>query len=59
MSKTGLVLEGGGFIIRPSRQMDIGRLESDVEKVQAAYELGRADALASLDELKNWLEKGE
>lgn len=51
--------QGSIFIIRPSEHMDIGRMESDVNKVQAAYDLGVKDAKARLSALKNWLSKGE
>jgi len=51
--------QGSIFIIRPSEHMDIGRMESDGNKVQAAYDLGVKDARERLDALKNWLSKGE
>lgn len=51
--------QGSIFIIRPSEPMDIGRMESDVNKVQAAYDLGVKDAKARLSALKNWLSEGE
>ena len=41
--KTGLVLEGGVFIIRPDTPLNIGRLEKDPEKMQKVYDIGRAD----------------
>jgi len=53
----GRTADGSAFIIRPSKPMDIGRLESDTEKVQAAYELGRHDAISALPALKKWLDK--
>ena len=51
--------QGSIFIIRPSENMDIGRMESDVNKVQAAYDLGVKDAKARLAALRDWLSKGE
>ena len=51
--------QGSIFIIRPSEHMDIGRMESDVNKVQAAYDLGVKDAKARLAALRDWLSKGE
>ena len=51
--------QGSIFIIRPSEHLDIGRMESDVNKVQAAYDLGVKDAEERLSALKNWLSEGE
>ena len=51
--------QGSIFIIRPSENMDIGRMESDVNKVQAAYDLGVKDAKLRLAALRDWLSKGE
>ena len=51
--------QGSIFIIRPSEHLDIGRMESDVNKVQAAYDLGIKDAEERLSALKNWLSEGE
>ena len=51
--------QGSIFIIRPSEHMEIGRMESDVNKVQAAYDLGVKDAKARLAALRDWLSKGE
>jgi len=51
--------QGNIFIIRPTKHLDIGRMESDVNKVQAAYDLGVADAKAKMSALRDWLSKGE
>ena len=51
--------QGRIFIIRPSSKLDIGRMENDVNKVQAVYELGVKNARDSMDALKAWLAKGE
>ena len=45
-------------IIRPEMPLGVGRMEKDTAKVRAAYERGRADALAQLDALRTFL-KGE
>lgn len=50
MEKRGLV-----YVIRPSEDLRIGRMEHDMEKVQQVYEIGRKDALHHLEELKAWL----
>lgn len=49
--------EGSIFVIRPAKPLEIGRLESDPEKVQRVYEQGCADARAALAALKAWLEQ--
>ena len=49
--------EGSVFVIRPEKPLEIGRLESDPEKVQRVYEQGCADARAALAALKAWLEQ--
>lgn len=50
-----LAREGSAFVIRPSAPLEVGRMENDPEKVQQAYERGRADAEAALGSLKSWL----
>lgn len=49
--------EGSVFVIRPAKPLEIGRLESDPEKVQHVYEQGCADARAALAALRAWLEQ--
>ena len=49
--------EGSVFVIRPEKPLEIGRLESDPEKVQHVYEQGCADARAALAALKSWQEQ--
>lgn len=49
--------EGSIFVIRPAKPLEIGRLESDPEKVQRVYEQGCADARAALAALRAWLEQ--
>lgn len=48
--------EGRAFVICPSRVMTISRTCSDPEEIGRAYELGRADAEARLEELRRFLE---
>lgn len=48
--------DGVAYVIRPSVDLDIGRLENDPEKVQRVYDIGRADALAQIDRLCAWLD---
>lgn len=47
--------EGALFVIRPDSPLEIGRLESNPEKVQQVYDRGCADARAAIDRLKAWL----
>ena len=42
-------------VIRPSRDLNISRMEHDQEKIEQQYELGRADALAKLEEIKLYI----
>lgn len=52
-------LEAAGeiFVIRPSQPITVGRMENDMDKINAVYALGRSDALSCLKELKSWMEK--
>ncbi len=45
------------FVIRPSRKIDIKRVEKDEEKLQEMYDLGVKDTLDKLDDLKKFLNK--
>lgn len=47
---------GEAFLIRPSKALHIGRMERDMDRINAQYELGRTDALAALPALHRWLE---
>lgn len=47
--------EGRVFVIRPSQVMTISRTCNDPDKIQQAYDLGRADALKQMDGLKEFL----
>ncbi len=43
------------LVIRPSKTLKIGKMEKDLKVVQAMYDLGRHDALAQLDKIKEFL----
>lgn len=43
------------FVLRPSEELKIGRMEDDPEILQRTYDIGRKDALAKVGELKEWL----
>lgn len=45
------------FVIRPSQTLKMSRIEKDVNKIQAMYDLGVADAKNTLAELKQYLSK--
>lgn len=47
---------GAAFVIRPPKALDVSRTERDPAKLQAAYDLGREEALRRLDELKAFLQ---
>lgn len=43
------------FVIRPSRKVDIKRIERDENKLQEMYDLGTEDGKNKLEELKKFL----
>lgn len=45
------------FVIRPSKTLPIKRLEKDLEKVQAMYDLGIADGRQAIAELREYLSR--
>ena len=47
---------GEAFVLRPSKELTIGRMEHDPKKLQWTYDLGRLDTLRRLEELKQWRE---
>lgn len=49
--------EGKIFVIRPETPLEIGRMSHNPEKIVNAYERGRADGLASLEQMLKWLEE--
>lgn len=53
------LLERSGqiFVIRPEKALQIGRLETNPDKVQEIYDLGRKDAENALTGLLDWMQK--
>lgn len=49
--------EGKIFVFRPSRKVDMSRVEKDPDKLQEMYDLGINDAQKLLDNLKKFLKK--
>lgn len=47
--------QGKAFVIRPSEEVKIGRIEKDEQKLQAVYELGLRDGNAIISKLKEYL----
>ncbi len=47
------------FLIRPSEDLGIKRVEKDPARLEAQYNLGRKDALAALNDLKKWMNAHE
>ena len=52
-----LELEKSGqiFVLRPSKLVDIKRIERDLDKIQEMYDLGVSDCKEGLDGLKKYL----
>ncbi len=48
---------GAIFLLRPSADLQIGRMERDPARLEAQYNLGRKDAIAALPALKEWMNK--
>lgn len=46
---------GEVFVIRPTEDVEVGRLERDLNKVEALYHLGMRDAEKIYEHLVNWL----
>lgn len=47
---------GDVYIIRPSRKIKVSRLEKDIEKIKALYNLGVEDAKEHYPKIISWLE---
>lgn len=45
------------FVIRPTKQVKISKIEKNPERIEAQYQLGYKDALEKLEELRKYLEK--
>jgi len=52
-----LEAQGQVFVIRPSRPIEISRVERDPEKLQQVYDLGLRDGRAILPALENYMEQ--
>lgn len=48
---------GEVFVLRPSEDLGIKRIEKDPARLQAQYDLGRTDAIAAMERLKEWINK--
>ncbi len=46
---------GEAFVLQPGEPLEIGRTEKDPEKLRQVYQTGRRDALAHLQEMKDFL----
>lgn len=53
-----LEAEGKVFVIRPSRHIEVGRLEQDAGRLRALHALGVDDALAVWERLQKYLQEG-
>lgn len=49
--------EGRVFVIRPSVDLEVDRLEKNPQKLEALYKLGYEDIRNNYDKLKNWLKE--
>ena len=49
--------DGSLLVIRPDEELPVSRVEKDPEKLRAAYEIGRKNALSRIDEIKAFLKK--
>ena len=49
---------GGAFVIRPKKAGEVGRIETDVKKLEALYQEGYQDAKECFEEMINYLESG-
>ena len=49
--------KGEVMVIRPSRLIEVSRLEKDPEKLKALYQLGREDAMKNLEQIHAFLNK--
>lgn len=50
--------DGKALVIRPSEPLDIGRLETDPDRLQKIYDIGIADGEAALDKVRNYIGEG-
>ena len=45
------------FVIRPTVPLEVNRTKSNPDELQKAYDTGRNDALAKIDEMTEWMSK--
>ena len=45
------------LVIRPSRTVNISRMEKNLARIWEMYDLGRDDAKEKINEVRAWLEK--
>ncbi len=50
-----LEASGDAFVIRPSRELKVGRAEKDTDKIKKMYKLGRYDAMNCIEQLKSFI----
>lgn len=48
-------LQGNAFVLRPSKLLKIGRLEKNINRIYAMYQLGYQDAKKAIPKLKKFL----
>ena len=48
--------KGEIFVIRPSKEITVGRLDTDSAKLKALYEQGYQDAMKSYKRMKDYLD---
>ena len=53
-----LEAEGKVFVIRPSRHIEVGRLEQDADRLRALHALGMDDAMGVWEQLEAYLQEG-
>ena len=44
------------LVIRPSRKVDISRMEKNLARIWEMYDQGREDAKKRIEEVKEWLQ---
>lgn len=47
--------DGSVYVIRPSQELNIGRMEHNPEEVQRVYEIGRNDAETHIEKINAWM----
>lgn len=50
---------GKAFVFRPSTKLEVGRMETNTEKIELVYNRGRKDALEKIESLKKWMNNQE